>query len=300
MFISLKGGVAKTTSAVAVAECLASEGMRVLVIDADHQCSASELLLGEEQVVRCDKRKTTLYDMLVQMTKDDFEVEEFERFVVPNGSNIIGLKTLSVLPSSLRLDDWQVNRLKARDDLSGDDYVRLWRKRIRQFRLWLSATFHYVIIDCPPSVAIQVKQMLILTDGIVIPSVPDRLSVRGAQFLINRLQKAGFKTPYIGMLWSMARSDVAVHKQYIEFGKVDAPLIQGLPAPFSTVIPHMAAITKAAEDRQCPNTFASKYGVGAKYYRDVCHEIVRRLEWEMPTDSSSKEASSKAQTSSIH
>jgi len=37
MFINIKGGVAKTTSAVAGAECLASSGYRTLVIDAEHQ-----------------------------------------------------------------------------------------------------------------------------------------------------------------------------------------------------------------------------------------------------------------------
>ena len=37
LLVNLKGGVAKTTNAVAIAECLASEGHRTLLIDADHQ-----------------------------------------------------------------------------------------------------------------------------------------------------------------------------------------------------------------------------------------------------------------------
>ncbi len=37
-FLNLKGGLAKTTKAVAVAECLADSGYRTLLIDADHQC----------------------------------------------------------------------------------------------------------------------------------------------------------------------------------------------------------------------------------------------------------------------
>jgi chromosome partitioning protein len=43
--------VAKTTCAVAIAECRASLGHRTLVIDADHQCMASELLPGEDRLL---------------------------------------------------------------------------------------------------------------------------------------------------------------------------------------------------------------------------------------------------------
>lgn len=34
LFVNLKGGVSKTTNAVAVAECLADQGYRTLLIDA--------------------------------------------------------------------------------------------------------------------------------------------------------------------------------------------------------------------------------------------------------------------------
>ncbi len=50
LFVNLKGGVAKTANAVAVAECLAESGYRTLLIDADHQCMAGELLIGEERL----------------------------------------------------------------------------------------------------------------------------------------------------------------------------------------------------------------------------------------------------------
>ena len=46
LLVNLKGGVAKTTNAVAMAECFAAEGYRTLLIDADHQCMAGEMVLG--------------------------------------------------------------------------------------------------------------------------------------------------------------------------------------------------------------------------------------------------------------
>ncbi len=64
LFVNLKGGVAKTTNAVAVTDCLADSGYRTLLIDADHQCMSGELLLGESRLLNCERRKLTLHDML--------------------------------------------------------------------------------------------------------------------------------------------------------------------------------------------------------------------------------------------
>jgi len=100
LFLNLKGGVAKTTNAVAVAECLAySMEKQVLVIDADHQCTAGELLLGETRLLRSERRKTTLHDMLAAMLDDEFEAEHVANYIETDASDIKGgLPNLSVLP----------------------------------------------------------------------------------------------------------------------------------------------------------------------------------------------------------
>jgi chromosome partitioning protein len=90
LFVNLKGGVAKTTNAVAVAECLAAEkGLKTLVIDADHQCAASELLVGESKLLKYE-RQWSLRDMLGAMLDDEFEAEQVQNYIVPNASNIGG------------------------------------------------------------------------------------------------------------------------------------------------------------------------------------------------------------------
>src|SRR3954467_4038575 len=115
LLINLKGGVAKTTSAVAIAECLASQGKRTLLIDADHQCTAGELLLREERLLRCERNKATLHDMMAAMLDDEFDPSQFGAFVTHKASNVGGgLDTLSVLPCSIRIDDFTTNMAKAR------------------------------------------------------------------------------------------------------------------------------------------------------------------------------------------
>src|ERR1700734_2409835 len=97
MMINLKGGVAKTTSAVAIAECLASSGHRTLLIDADHQCMAGELLLGQSGQDAAERKKQTLHDLLAAMLDDEFLPRSFPAFVCRKGSDIGGgLDKLSV------------------------------------------------------------------------------------------------------------------------------------------------------------------------------------------------------------
>ena len=104
MLVNLKGGVAKTTSAVAIAECLASEGHRTLLIDADHQCMSGELLLGEDRQLKCERTKRNLHDLLAAMLDAEFTVSQFESFVTQKVSNIDGgLAKLAVLPCSIRI-----------------------------------------------------------------------------------------------------------------------------------------------------------------------------------------------------
>ena len=130
MFLSLKGSVAKTTNAVAVAECLADSGNRVLVIDTDHQCGAGALLMGEEALLNREANCKTLADLFQAMLTDDFDVKEINKFVVKKTSNINGgLPNLSVIPCSLRIEDFWSNLAKA-------------KREIRSVEGWMRLSFH--------------------------------------------------------------------------------------------------------------------------------------------------------------
>jgi chromosome partitioning protein len=282
LFTNLKGGVAKTTNSIAVAECLASSGKSTLLIDADHQCTASELLLGEQLLLDLDRKKRTLHDLMSEMLKPEFETRQFDAFVSPHASNVGGgLEDLSVLPCSVRIDDFQTNYAKGGHGFkTWDDFKRLFSANRRQFRRWLTKNFTYVIVDCPPSLAIQVKYLLGVSDTYIIPCQPNRLSIRGSQWLRERIQTAGYKTDCLGTLWSMCRGNDRLHQEIIDKAATGHTYYKGLPAPFATNIPLAASIAHAGEltDRH-PKTFRSKYGseFGA-IYEQLCEEIVGRLE----------------------
>jgi chromosome partitioning protein len=282
LFVNLKGGVAKTTNAVAVAECLADSGYRTLLIDADHQCMSGELLLGESRLLNCERRKTTLHDLLAAMLDDDFGPEQFPPYLVPRVSDIgDGLDKLSVMPCSIRIDDFSTNMAKARHGFkSTDEFNDIFRRRRDMMRKWLKSNFDFTIIDCPPSIALQVKVFLTVANAFVMPAIPDRLSVRGSLWLLDRIRRLGVKIDGLGTLWSLYREQNKMHRRVVEHAAKRVEPYNALPRPFDTVIPNAAAIAEASEPNRHPKSFSAKYSPQfARYYRDLCEEIVQRSQW---------------------
>jgi len=281
MFINIKGGVAKTTNAVAVAECLADSGYNTLLIDADHQCTAGDLLLGETRFLRCERRRKTLHDMLAAMLDDEFKAEHVGNYIEEGASDIRqGMANLSVLPCSIRIDDFQTNMAKARHGFrSREEFQGIFERRRRSIRTWLNREYDFTIIDCPPSVALQVKVFLPIANAFIIPSVPDRLSVRSSLWLLDRVRRSGVKTPPLGILWSLYRKQIAMHKHYVEAVSRRVKPLDQLPRPFKTVIPNATAIAATTEPNQAPRSFIAKYSPQfARLYQDLCREMISRCQ----------------------
>lgn len=282
MLINLKGGVAKTTSAVAIAECLATEGHRTLLIDADHQSMSGELLLGEERQLRCERTKRNLHDLLAAMLDPEFTPAQFEGFVTRKASNIGGgLGKLAVLPCSIRIDDFSTNMAKARRGHSSNaEFLRVLTTRKKQLRRWAEGNFDFTIIDCPPSIPIQVKFLLSVADGYIVPSIPDRLSVRGSLYLADRIRSSGYKLHGLGTLWSLYREQNPMHRRMVRMVADGSDQLARLPRPFDTIIPNAAKIAEASDSSGHPPTFRKKYTLEfAKLFESLCGEIVQRAEW---------------------
>lgn len=284
LFLNLKGGVAKTTNAVATAECLANQGFKTLLIDADHQCMASELALGERRLLQVERKRMTLHDLLASMLDDEFEIENTSNFIVNKVSNIgDGLENLDLLPCSFRIDDFQTNMAKARRGYhSPDEFVSMLSSRRSRLRTWLNKNYDFTIVDCPPSLPMQIKFFLVAGEYFIVPSVPDRLSVRGSLYLLDRLKNLGIKRlESLGVLWSLYRKQNAMHGRMIQHVAEGIHPYDQLPKPFETVIPNSAAIADSTEPERNPPSFSQKYSPQfSKLYRDLCFEIIQRTNWQ--------------------
>lgn len=295
LMINLKGGVAKTTNTVALAECFASQGLRTLVIDADHQCMSGELLLGEERLLKADRSRSTLHDLLAAMLDDEFEARQIERHVVRPASNVAGLSKLAVLPCSLRIEDFSTNMAKAKKGYrSNDEFLAVFRRRKQMLQRWLQAHYDMVLVDCPPSMSLQVKVFLTVADGYVIPCVPDRLSVRGSLYLLDRIDNLGYSNIRpVGTLWSLYREQNHVHRQIVERAARGDATLDRLPPPFEAVIPNATAIADSTDPDRTHASFRKKYTPQfAKLYEQVCQEIVSRTQWDAAPEAEAPKAAS--------
>jgi len=244
---------------------------------------SGELLLGEERLLKLDHRRKTLHDLLAAMLDDEFSADQIPFYVLGNVSDIGGgLEKLSVIPCSIRIDDFSTNMAKAKRGFhSNDEFLAIFRRRRETLRRWLRTNFDFTIVDCPPSIALQVKVFLTVGDYYIIPSIPDRLSVRGSIYLLDRIQKLGLKIAGLGTLWSLYREQNPQHRRTVEVAaqRTD-PYYKQLPLPFETIIPNAAAIAEATEPGRKPKTFTAKYtSPFAKLFRSLCEEIVTRSQW---------------------
>ncbi|MEP6849279.1 MAG: AAA family ATPase [Acidobacteriota bacterium] len=157
-----KGGVGKTTTAVNLAAGLASEGRKVLLVDADPQGNAT----SGSGVLRSNNRKS-LYDALVsgESPKDLVIATEIETlWVLPSDKNLAG--------AEIELVDTE-NRTHA---------LKRILEQIREY-------FHYIIIDCPPSLGLLTVNGLTAADSLLVPIQCEYYALEGVTELFDTLAR---------------------------------------------------------------------------------------------------------------
>ncbi|MBP1966425.1 AAA family ATPase [Paenibacillus aceris] len=259
--INLKGGVGKTTITVAVAEFLAVEHQkRVLVIDLDPQTNSTVALIGEEEWAKRNQNSQTLHALFKDHIDDTYTFE-MEKSIVRKASNLRGgLENLHVLPSSLDF-------VKIQDRL-----INIWQTAlIRPYDVLKNAVkshlddYDYVLIDCPPNLGIVTQNGLNISHWYLIPTIPDHLSTYGIPQIISSVKnfnrkKEGGEVKLLGVVASLYRSSVNRHNNTLD--RLAAKVQSGeLPRLFETRVP---LASKAADatyyDVNGINTLKQKYG----------------------------------------
>lgn len=156
-FANQKGGVAKTTSTLAIAVALVELGKRVLAIDLDPQ-GALTYSMGVDP----DEIEETVNDVLIRRLPIEKVIISREADLVPANIDLAGAEAVLLAKT-------------------GREYAL--ERALRD----ITGRYDYILIDCPPSLGILTINGLTAAQEVVIPLQCEALSHRGVGQLVETL-----------------------------------------------------------------------------------------------------------------
>ncbi len=247
-----KGGVGKTTTTVNLAAALARAGARVLVIDLDPQGNASTAL-GVEH--RADT--ASVYDVVINDEPMAAVVQSSPEF-----------ETLYCVPATIHLAGAEIElvSLVAREQ-------RL-RTALETFLEGSPEPYHYVFIDCPPSLGLLTINAFVAATEVLIPIQCEYYALEGLSQLLSNIQLIErHLNPNLAVstiLMTMYDSRTNLANQVVEDVREHFP-----GQVLDTLIPRSVRISEAPSYGQSVITYDTN-STGSLSYREAAAEIAHR------------------------
>ena len=195
--VNAKGGVGKTTSAVNIAAMAASipkpdgSKRRVLVCDMDQQMNATQQLLGGREV---EPKDTLAYHVARNA--------DLEQIILHDVAFIEGL---DLLPSHYQLAYVDESILE----------TGTW---LRRKLLPIRSRYDLIVFDCPVHLGTLTRNALAASQGLLIPTQPEKHSVMGLPHLVARardvFEETEVRNPWAYVIITMVRNTID-HREWV-------------------------------------------------------------------------------------
>lgn len=155
-FANNKGGVGKTTTAVAMGYAWAKMGKKVLFVDLDSQANLTAMV----SPLALDEHESSIREAFLDKSK--FAVEH-------------AAERVDLVPSELSLSNFDRDTAA----ITGREYLLL------DLLKPLKTKYDFIIIDCPPALGLITYNALIASDHLVMVATPDGLAYQGMVMVAN-------------------------------------------------------------------------------------------------------------------
>jgi len=243
--VNQKGGVGKTTTAVNLSAVLAQKGKKVLLIDEDPQGNATSGL-------GIDKNQPkSIYDVLINETT-------FEETILKTP-----IKNLYVCPSNINLAGAEVELVN----------VLARETKMKEKMESILDKFHYIIIDCPPSLGLLTINALTAANSIMIPIQCEYYALEGVGQLmntVNLIKKQLNKDLYVeGVVLTMNDARTNLSNQVVsEVKKYFKDNV------YKTIITRNVKLSEAPSYGMPISVYAA-HSKGAKCYIKLANELLK-------------------------
>lgn len=245
--LNLKGGVGKTTTAIHVAEHLADQNKRTLLVDLDGQCNL-----------------TQFYNIEVSKADNVFRLFDDKEPIEPTFIR----RKLYILPSNTKTSKVDINIAAE----PGMMYILQKMLNSEKYK----STFDYVVIDCPPSIGLIVLNALTAATHIIIPLPGGEYAYKGlnASLSVARSVKESFNPGLniLGILPTMFSPRTRASQQLLERLRTDD--LNGY------LLKSRICLSEAFRRAELDHTTIWKFDqrcVAAIAMSDACKEIYSRI-----------------------
>lgn len=210
-FINLKGGVGKTTLALATGEILAnkkeykyfedigyelSHKYKVLLIDLDGQSNLTFSVLSENEIDSCWKSNKSTYHFFTSYLTNKTRLR-LKDCISNECSNIQDIKgRLHIIPSNFELFDFEEKVMETYEmglSISLSSLRTALKRALAEEGLLQE--YDYIIIDCPPNLSILTANAIIASDYYIVPVIPEKLSTYGLNLIKVRIRELKERYP---------------------------------------------------------------------------------------------------------